>query len=184
MNGELERAELDCESGFTEEAFSESTEATPDNLEDLPDGSAPNALENDYIESYTEQNLPESDITNEDSEVEPVPEVDYGELMLRDLAELKEEFAELHSLESVAQLNNPLRYAALRDMGLSPREAYLATSVRPRRTDNRSHLKRSVPTGAKGRGNGMTRSELMYARELFSGMSDADIYSLYKRVSN
>lgn len=121
--------------------------------------------------------------TNEENQGANEGEIDYEELMRSDIRELKDEFPELEGVESIAGLENPLRYAALRDMGLSPREAFLASSYRPKRTDNRSHLRKSVPGGAKGRQNGMSRAELIYARELFSGMSDSDIYSLYKRVS-
>ena len=110
-------------------------------------------------------------------------EIDYEELMRSDIRELKDEFPELEGIESISALENPLRYAALRDMGLSPREAFLASSYRPKRTDNRAHLRKTVPGGARGRQSGMSRAELIYARELFSGMSDSDIYNLYKRVS-
>ena len=57
-----------------------------------------------------------------------------------DIRTLREGFPELSELESITQLKNPTRYAALRDLGLSAEEAYLATSPRPRQPDNRAHL--------------------------------------------
>ena len=133
-----------------------------------------------FFDGENEDFTPETEIYEEDGGED---ETDYESVMRADLAELKNEFPELKGIDSVASLNNPLRYAALRDLGLSPREAYLASSYRPKAADNRSHLKQTASSGASERRTGMTRSELLYARELFSGLSDSEIYSLYKKVS-
>lgn len=108
--------------------------------------------------------------------------VNYEELMRRDLEQLKGEFPELEGTESIAQIKNPLRYGALRDLGLSPTEAYLACRGKVAARDNRAHLHHSVPRFAKAP-IGMSRTELERARELFGGMSDAEIQSLYRRVT-
>ena len=181
MNGELDRSELAENADFAEEAangaeaaeidaaLTEEALGTSDG--DEANGDAALAEDNTQGEENAGACSPEAE------------EIDYEELMRSDLNELKEEFPELTSLGSVAQRDNPLRYAALRDMGLSPREAYLAASYRPKRTDNRSHLRKTAPGGVGTQRSGMSRSELLYARELFSGMSDTDIYALYKKVS-
>ena len=109
-------------------------------------------------------------------------EIDYETVIAEDLAALKNEFPELRSIENITELDNPLRYAALRDLGLTPAEAYLATLKRTKR-DNRAHLttaygkNASVPSGA------MTQRELAEAREIFGNLGDLEIQRLYKRVT-
>ena len=106
---------------------------------------------------------------------------DYEELMRSDLEELKREFPELADTESLTDIKNPLRYGALRDLGLSPTEAYLAARGKVSRADNRAHLLHSVPRHAAS-GGIMPHEELDRARELFRDMSDTEIQRLYKRV--
>lgn len=110
-------------------------------------------------------------------------QISYEQLAIQDLAELKESFPELRSIQSVAALPCALRYAELRDLGLSAKEAYLATGRIAGRQDNRSHLHSSVPKGVAGAGTSMKPSELSAARELFTSLSDADIQRLFKRVT-
>lgn len=110
-------------------------------------------------------------------------EVDYEALMRRDLATLKATFPELAGLNDIADMRGALRYAALRDLGLTAEEAYMAASAPRVRRDNRAHLSTPVTKGASTAMVGMSASELHTARELFGGMTDADIYNLYKRVS-
>ena len=108
--------------------------------------------------------------------------VDYARVAAEDIAALKAEFPELSDVSDICELNNPLRYAALRDLGLSPAEAYLATAKRAPRRDNRSHLSaiRTVSYAPQG---SMTESEMAMARELFSDISDGEIRKLYKKVN-
>jgi len=122
-----------------------------------------------------------SDITS-DAEGSEEP-VDYGALARADMEQLRRQFPELASKKSITELKNPLRYAALRDLGLSPREAYLATEDRPQRYDNRSHLRSSVPGGAQESQDRLGGGELEAARELFSGLSDRELQRLYKKVT-
>ena len=107
---------------------------------------------------------------------------DYEELMRTDLEQLKREFPELERTESIAEIKNPLRYGALRDLGLSPTEAYLACRGKVSAADNRAHLHHSAPRSMAAP-IGMSRTELEGARELFRDMSDAEIQSLYRRVT-
>lgn len=106
-----------------------------------------------------------------------------GGTIERDIQELKEEFPELSELESITELTNPIRYAALRDLGLSPAEAYILTSRRKTVYDNRSHLTPSVPAKAKSPTAGMSAREFEQARQIFSDISDSEIYKLYKKVT-
>lgn len=109
-------------------------------------------------------------------------ETDYEALIASDVLALKAEFPELQGITDITDLNNPLRYAALRDLGLSPAEAYMATAKR-RSTDTRSHLKSAHGRGAAIPTGMMTQFELATARELFPGMSDSELQRLYKRVT-
>lgn len=109
--------------------------------------------------------------------------VDYEQLMAEDLDTLKRSFPELRGVNSITGLANPMRYAELRDLGLSASEAYLATAGATRGTDTRSHLSSSVPRRAHAPA-GMSRSELQAARALFSDMTDAEIQRLYNRVKD
>jgi hypothetical protein len=118
---------------------------------------------------------------DDNDEKESSAEIDYAALAISDVKELRGEFPELSSLASLTELDDPIRYGALRDLGLTPKEAYLATRKR-REVDNRAHLRptRSVARGASPL---MTEAEMSAARELFSGISDSEIRQLYKRVT-
>ena len=72
-----------------------------------------------------DQPVPEQAELNADAPVSEEDEdsVDYEGIIREDIAQLKSEFPELSELSEITQLNNPLRYAALRDLGLSPAEA-------------------------------------------------------------
>ena len=127
----------------------------------------------------TRDDIPESASNVEQDEDEGV---DYESLIESDLAALKAEFPELKDIGGITELNNPLRYAALRDLGLSPIEAYMATAKR-RTQDTRSHLKSAHGRSAAAPAGMMSQYELASARELFPGMSDADLQRLYKKVT-
>lgn len=110
-------------------------------------------------------------------------EIDYAALVEEDLRSLAEDFPEMRNAASIASLKNPLRYAALRDLGLTPKEAYLATEGRRRPADSRSHLSSAIPRATAAPVGGMSRSELERARELFPGLGDRELMGLYKKVS-
>lgn len=99
-----------------------------------------------------------------------------------DIVELRRDFAELSSIDRVTDLPNPTRYAALRDLGLTPAEAYLAT-CRPR-SGGKSHLTSSVPRVASAPLGSMTKADLAEARSIFPKMDDTEIQRLYKKVTN
>lgn len=139
----------------------------------------------DCADRLDEENTTEESDKNEADEEknEPSDTLDFAEIERRDLSELKALFPNLKDKTSILELENPLRYAALRDLGLSPKEAYLATSEPVRKYDNRSHLTSSVPKSAIAPSDLLSRGELEAARELFSGLSDRELQRLYKKVS-
>ena len=105
------------------------------------------------------------------------------ELINSDVNLLKESFSELSGISGITELPNPTRYAALRDLGLTPEEAYLATAKRPTK-ESRSHLISSVPRGVSMPKSAMNKQEMQEARALFGDMDDNEIHRLYKRVTN
>ena len=119
----------------------------------------------------------------ENEEREPEDFDRFAEIERADIAELLRDFPHLGSINSLSEIENPARYGVLRELGLSPREAYLA-SCYSKKIDNRAHLHSTVPGRATSPEGGMSVGELRSARELFSGLSDSEIRSLYKRVTN
>ena len=147
------------------------------------------AAEAAEAESYDADSAAAADTPAEDAAEEAeraeVDAVDYAALAAEDLADLKAQFPALKSLPSLAALSDPVRYAELREMGLSPKEAYLAIGGTARRkSDNRAHLLSAVPR-ASALANGLpSNAEMAEARRLFSNLSDAQIHRLYKKVTN
>ncbi len=109
----------------------------------------------------------------------------YEELIERDLDALRAAIPELENIKDISELENPVRYGALRDLGLSPEEAYRATTTgrKERRPDNRAHLRSSVPRAVRSPESNISYRELEIAREIFSGVSDAEIQRLYRKVT-
>lgn len=135
-------------------------------------------------EDSTVEEITEEAITSAaDEERAPTSVPDYAEIIESDLRALRAAYPELGGIKSITELENPLRYAQLRDLGLTPKEAYLATSGSRRRTDNRAHLFSAVPRSAGSPTSNMTHVELAGARELFPGLGDAELHGLYKRVT-
>ncbi len=97
-----------------------------------------------------------------------------------DLRVIISEFPELRS--AVGGAINTERYEALRKLGLTVREAYLAASA-PKGADNRAHMVAGVPTGAKSPELGMSSAEMEMARCIFDGLSEQEIKRLYSAVT-
>lgn len=120
---------------------------------------------------------------SEDADATGAP-VDYAALAARDLGEIKRLAPALAGLSHLAELPNALRYAALRDAGLSVEEALHAAChayLAPRSADNRAHLRSAVPIGAAGTPSRMTATEMREARELFGDLTEGEIERLYAR---
>ena len=133
-------------------------------------------------EEITEIDSDSDDAVNEAELTEAGGVTDYEAIIASDIATLKSEFPELKDITEITELNNPLRYAALRDLGLSPVEAYMATARRQAQ-DTRSHLRSAHGRSAAAPTSMMTQYELATARELFPGLNDSDLQRLYKKVT-
>ncbi len=109
---------------------------------------------------------------------------DYAALAADDLRRIKCMAPSLAGLTHLAELPNAMRYAALRDAGLSVEEALYAAChafVTPQAADNRAHLRSAVPIGAAGTPSRMTAAEMREARELFGDLTEGEIERLYAR---
>ena len=135
-------------------------------------------------EATDEASVPQIAIAEGEADTDtPVDDgIDYAAVLDADMAELRAEFPELDGMKDIYELANPVRFGALRDLGLSAREAYLASGGRRTVYDNRRHLIASVPRTAISAAVSMPRRELDMARELFGDMSDTDIQKLYRKV--
>ena len=130
----------------------------------------------------TEKTEEPNDYTENVADDRGFSKTSYEELARSDLETLARKFPETRQLKSITSLPNALRYAELRDLGLSAEEAYLATGRLRQPTDNRAHLHSQVPKRSSETASQMKASELNSARELFSSLSDEEIQKLYKRV--
>lgn len=154
------------------ESVTQNTESVAEEIKEEAEGSPSLTEENDSTQNHEESAAGNG-----------TQKTDYADLAKKDMQELASLFPHLRGKESVRELENPLRYAALRDLGLSPKEAYLATHGSVGGYDNRSHLRSAVPRGAASGSDMLGARELEAARELFTGLSDREIQKLYKRVS-
>ena len=142
----------------------------------------PEELTPERAEEATEQELFTEEATDQAEATADDGETDYASIVEEDLTSLRSEFPELRGINSILELRNPVRYGALRDLGLTPAEAYLATEGRSVRKDNRSHLVSSVPKSTARPMTDIPKRELEIARELFSDLSDREIHKLYRKV--
>lgn len=136
-------------------------------------------MENNEV--LLDDQLPDEETVSEE-EMKDGQTDEVCDLLAEDVEELKREFAELSELGDITELSNPTRYAALRDLGLTPREAYLATAP-ARRQDNRSHLRGSPSVNVGRKKSTMTLREWNIARALFEDLDDGEIEKLYRKVT-
>lgn len=132
----------------------------------------------------------EISLTEPEAEQSPAPdaesaqdEVDYAAVLGADIEELKATFPELGGMKNIDELADPVRFGALRDLGLTAKEAYLASGGKKRSYDNRTHLVSSVPGGARSAADGISRADLDMARDIFGSMSESEIQRLYRKVT-
>lgn len=151
-----------------------------------PEDGAPEATPAD---APTAESAPGTDAP---APADDTPEPDYQALAARDLAALGEIYPEYRTLRSLCDLPFALRFAQLRDLGLTVPEAAAACRAGtapagaapapvPRR-GTAGHL-HSLPHPLPAPAGGMTREELMASRELFGDLSDAQIQQLYRKVA-
>jgi hypothetical protein len=123
----------------------------------------------------------------------------YREVMMEkmvqsDLNELHNLFPETKSIAKFESIPNCKRYAELRDLGLSVKEAYTAANPDARReaiansvkqqtiNASKSHLKSNVPIASKDTSIKITRGEMAQMKELFPEKSYKELVALYKKT--
>ena len=85
--------------------------------------------------------------------------------------------------ENAEEFCNTERYLELKALGLTSEEAFAATAKKRISQDSRAHLSSSIGRSGVGSSRRIPEQELRSAREIFSGISDAEIRRLYKRVT-
>ena len=127
-------------------------------------------------------------LSNETEEVEAPPAVqepmvDYARMAEEDLAEIKRLDPSYAPASHLGELPFARRFAELRDLGLSVKEALAAASPRFHSYDGRAHLRAVAPRGARAPEGTLDRDRMKEAKLLFSGLSEGEINALYRRVS-
>ena len=143
---------------------------------------AVNIPSDEVCETTQAQDTPIAKAEDEPCPTSDTEAPDFEEILKNDMMELSGEFSPTSKM-SISDLKNPIRYGALRDLGLTPREAYLASGGRKEPADNRAHLFSSVPRKMASQFSEIPRADLDAARELFGDLTDAQIRNLYKKVT-
>ena len=143
-----------------------------------PEGEAP--------EENEERDFPAASDEEGEPDAEPTPKeeaVDYARLAALDLAEIKRLDPAYAPAKHLGELPFARRFAELRDLGLSVKEALAAAAPRFTQTDGRAHLRAVAPRGARAPEGVLDRDRMREAKLLFSGLSEGEINALYRRVS-
>ena len=118
----------------------------------------------------------------------------FEKRMQADLARIHAAYPETKMYKSPEEFPNFKRFGELVDSGNTPEEAYIASHPDTRAkavigaaqqhtlNGTKKHLRSSVPTGGRAGDVTIPRSELREWRELFPGMSDRELTSLYKKT--
>ena len=143
--------------------------------------------ENAYEEAFTEE-IPAEEVSAEEvsgAEVptEEVPPVDYAAQAASDLKEIQALSPEFLGAKHLSELPFARRFAELRDLGLSVKEALFATLPTLPIQSGKEHLRSSVPRSKSAPDGVLPPDEMRAAKDLFYGLSEKEINSLYKRVS-
>ncbi len=115
-------------------------------------------------------------------------------MVSEDLAALHAEFPETRDFKKFEDIPNCKRFGELRDLGLSPKEAYTAANPDRAREDaaasarrqningTKDHIRSNVPKASKDNSVKISRAEMEQCREIFPHLSDKEIVALYKKT--
>ena len=112
----------------------------------------------------------------------PLEEVDYAALAASDLAEIKRLSRDFAEVEHLSELPFARRFAELRDLGLSVKEALAAVTPLREGVSGKSHLRSAVPRPSYIPEDSLSHEEMRKAKDLFYGLSEKEINALYRRV--
>lgn len=127
---------------------------------------------------------PPSSIENEGTPADGQADetTDYEALAASDLAEVKRLAPALAAISHLGEMRDAVRFGELRDLGLSVSEA-LGALGHLGKSENRAHLRSSVPRRVGSDAPRMSYGELEAARRLFPEMNEREITRLYRRVN-
>ena len=126
--------------------------------------------------------------------VRTVQKMAFEKKMREDLAEIHAAYPETRNLDSVTKFPNFREFGKLRDLGLSPKQAYIAShsdavmasvassTKRQSLNETKNHLKPAVSKSSKDHSLTLTRRELAEYRELFPDLNDREIAALYRQA--
>lgn len=116
----------------------------------------------------------------------------YAQMAANDLAALKGAGLVDTGIKDIRELTNVRRFAELREMGLSPVEAYRAAAGSSidariekkvqRAADDKAHLTPPKHRGGSPNNSIMSTREKIYYREILPGASDKEIEAAWKRA--
>lgn len=116
----------------------------------------------------------------------------HAKMAADDLAALKAAGLVDTTVSHVSELTNARRFAELREMGLSPIEAYRAAAgssidariekKAQRAADSKAHLTTQKRRGGFSNGSVMSAHEKAYYREILPDASDAELEAAWKRA--
>ena len=119
----------------------------------------------------------------------------FEQKMAADLAEVHAAYPSTRGYTSVKQLPNFSEFARLRDLGVSPKQAYIAAnpdavtaaaaeSARQRSmNDGKGHLKPAVRKSSKDNSLVLSKKDMAMYRDTFPDLSDKEILALYKQAN-
>lgn len=110
------------------------------------------------------------------------PTPDYAAMAKEDLAEIKRIRPSLAAATHLSDLPFARRFAEMREMGLSVKEALAAADPDAVLFDGKAHLRPAVSRTASARTDGISDADLKEARAIFGDLSDREIRDLYRRV--
>lgn len=140
------------------------------------------------LEDVLTEETAKQDVTPTSDEPAPIPdegeEVDYEQLAAADLAEIKRLDPDYAPATHLGELPFARRFAELRDLGLSVKEALAAAAPRFEKHNGLSHLRAIAPHGARRAEGVLDRDGMKEAKLLFGNLSEGEINALYRRVTN
>lgn len=118
---------------------------------------------------------------------------DYAELAKSDLEAIRRSFPGI-GVTDLRKIDNPGRYGTLREMGLSPEEAFRATNHERIRShiaasarakaDGKAHIRGDMPARqGSAEGFSLTSTQMREYRDLFPDKSEKEITELVRSVS-
>ena len=159
-----------------DESLDASSDSYESDLTDAADSDTDYDL-TDAADSDTDYNF--TDAADSDTDYNLTDIADSDTDCSSDLELLKSSFPALAEIESIGELESPHEYARFRSLGLTPKEALLATGQSLKPPPQR---RPTSPIATRGRSERIPDYYLRMAREIFHGLSDREIQVLYKKV--